>query len=165
SAWGTGAAEAGLAVSVQLDNVVIPTGKFGAYVGVIEKDRVAEYGTDAGAGMVEAYLKPSAFTNGSATQELVVPVEKKDRTTGEIVRTLDRAKEYVVVSWFAHGFLTDEVKVGQADLAVSGEQWDAVFGPVEPEVPAATIAASVAGATEAGRSDERRVGNEWRRGG
>src|SRR5690606_39961943 len=127
SAWGTGAAEAGLAVSVQLDNVVIPTGKFGAYVGVIEKDRVAEYGTDAGAGMVEAYLPTKVFQNGSATQELVVPVEKKDRKTGEVVRTLDRSKEYVVVSWFAHGFLTDDVKVGQADLGVSAEQWDAVF--------------------------------------
>ena len=118
--------EAGLTLSVSLDNVTIPTGKWGAYVGVIEKDRVAEYGTDAGAGMVEAYFKTADFVDGALTREITVPKEKKDKN-GVVVRTLDPSKQYVAVSWLAHGYLSDDVKLDQKDLAVSDAQWNAVF--------------------------------------
>ncbi|GAB2561790.1 HtaA domain-containing protein [Leucobacter ruminantium] len=142
----TGASETGLTVSVRLDGVTIPAGKFGAYLGVIEKDRVGEYGSDAGAGMVEAYLRPSDFVNGSVAREITVPREKLDRTSGAVIRSLDPTKEYVLVSWFAHGFLTDEVKVGQQDLAVSSAQWDLVFPPATP-TPAVSVAVKSASET------------------
>lgn len=133
----TAATGAGLTLSVQLDDVVIPDGKWGAYVGVIEKDRVSEYGTDAGAGMVEAFLTSTKFLNGSATAEVIVPVEKKDRVTGATVRTLDPSAEYVVVSWLAHGFLTEDAFLAQQDLSVTEEQWAAVF-PAADGVQATT---------------------------
>ena len=123
----TGASPDGLKVSATLDNVVIPTGKFGAYVGVIEKDRVAEYGSDAGAGMVEHYFRTSDFVDGSASVELTVPKVKLDRKSGDAIRSLDPTKQYVLVSWLAHGYLSDESKLAQHDLVVSSHQWGAVF--------------------------------------
>ena len=140
----TGASETGLTVSVRLDGVTIPAGKFGAYLGVIERDRVGEYGADAGAGMVEVYFRSDDFVNGSVAREVTVPKNKVD-SAGKTIRSLDRSKEYVLVSWFAHGFLTDEVKVGQQDLAVSPAQWDLVFPPAvpEPAVPAVSVSKTV----------------------
>lgn len=143
----TDASGAGLKLSVSLANVQIPVGKFGAYVGVIEKDRVAEYGSDAGAGMVEQYIKTSDFVDGSASLELPVPKDKKDRDGTTTIRSLDPSKQYVVVSWLAHGFLTDEVKVAEQDLVVTKAQWDELQG-IKPPVdePAVTPKPTAPGA-------------------
>ena len=138
----TGASADGLTLSVQLDNVTIPAGKFGAYVGVIEKDRVAEYGRDAGAGMVEHYFPTKSFVDGSATAVLNVPKDKKD-SKQQVIRSLDASKQYVVVSWFAHGYLTDASKLAQSDVSVSPEQWASVF-------PTAARVTATSSVTDAG---------------
>ncbi|TQL43744.1 Ig-like domain-containing protein [Leucobacter komagatae] len=138
-----GATEAGLQVSATVKNIVLrdaadvpDTGKAdaGVYVGIIEKDRVAEYGKDAAAGAAQDFAYKMFIKDGAVTRDIPVPAAK-----------LDRTKQYVAVTWLAHGMLNDSRYLGQVDLAVSDAQWDSVFG-----APKASIEASVVGATEAG---------------
>ncbi|MBL3681097.1 Ig-like domain-containing protein, partial [Leucobacter aridicollis] len=137
------ATEAGLQVSATVKNIVLrdaadvpDTGKAdaGVYVGIIEKDRVADYGKDSAAGAAQDFAYKTFIKDGAVTRSIPVPVAK-----------LDRSKQYVAVTWLAHGMLNDGRYLGQVDLAVSEAQWDSVFGS-----PKASIEASVVEATEAG---------------
>ncbi|KIP52526.1 hypothetical protein SD72_09120 [Leucobacter komagatae] len=116
-------------MSTTIENIVLraaadvpDTGKDdqGVYVGIIEKDRVKEYGSSADAGAKEDFAYKTFIKDGKVTRNLEVPADK-----------LDRSKEYVAVSWLAHGLLNDSRYLGQADIAVTPAQWDAVFGGVE----------------------------------
>ncbi|GAA2823709.1 HtaA domain-containing protein [Leucobacter komagatae] len=120
-----GATEAGLQVSATVKNIVLrdaadvpDTGKAdaGVYVGIIEKDRVAEYGKDAAAGAAQDFAYKMFIKDGAVTRDIPVPAAK-----------LDRTKQYVAVTWLAHGMLNDSRYLGQVDLAVSDAQWDSVF--------------------------------------
>lgn len=130
SASVTDAGKDGLKVSATVENIVLraaadvpDTGKDdqGVYVGIIEKDRVAEYRVNASAGAKEDFAYKTFIKDGKVTRSIDVPAAK-----------LDRTKEYVVVSWLAHGFLNDDRFLAQTDLAITKGQWDAVFGPTDP---------------------------------
>ena len=142
SASVTDASAEGLRVSATIENIVLraaadvpDTGKDdqGVYVGIIEKDRVKEYGSSADAGAAEDFAYKMFIKDGKVTRGIKVSAAK-----------LDRSKEYVAVSWRAHGLLNDSRYLGQADLGVTPAQWDAVFG-VEPQVKATVSAASAEG--------------------
>ena len=141
----TGATTAGLDLNVTIGNVVLQTASgapaFGAYVGIIEKDRVSEYGSNPSAGALEAHIPAADIVNGAATRALSVPAAK-----------LDRTKEYVAVTWLSHGFLDSNRFLAQTDINVAWSQWDAVFGAQSKPTTLAltTHAASV--------SDGHRVG-------
>ena len=119
--------ETGLTVDISAENIVIPpptpnpAANTGAYVAVIAADEVSLLGADANAGVVAEFIPKAAIVDGAFSTTLVAPA------TG-----LDRTKEYVVVSWIAHGFLTETSFLAQTDLEVSNAQWDTVF-PVAPE--------------------------------
>ncbi|GAA1317066.1 HtaA domain-containing protein [Leucobacter albus] len=123
----TGASTTGLELSATIENIVLraaadvpDTGKDdqGVYVGIIEKDRVDEYAADAKAGATQDFAYKTLIKGGKVTRDISVPADK-----------LDRSKQYVAVSWLAHGMMTKERYLGQADLKVSTAQWDAVFPP------------------------------------
>src|SRR5690606_31910553 len=99
----TDASEEGLTVSASVEGFALreagdvpDTGKkdVGIYIGIIEKGRVGEYRTNTSAGAKEdfAYIAKPGTT--SVQRTISVPASK-----------LDRNKQYVAVTWLAHGML------------------------------------------------------------
>jgi len=110
----------GLAVSVTGSAFA---GITGAYVSIIEKG--SEY-TYIGA------AQQVAIVDGAFTQPLVAPTAK-----------LDPAKQYEVISWQTRSNPSAATIYARADIAITADQWKAIF----PPVPAITT--TVTGATAA----------------
>lgn len=145
SASVTGADAEGLKVSATVENIVLRLAAdvpdshkddAGVYVGIIDKNRVDEYRTSSSAGAFEDFAYKVFIKDGNVTRNLAVPAGK-----------LDRTKQYVAVSWLAHGMLSDARYLGQADLEVSAAQWDAVFGKLA-EKTTVTLTGSAASVSD-----------------
>ena len=106
------ASEAGLTVTTQLANI---ESKTGAYVAVIEAGTASEL-SQTNMGLAMEYVRPTSFTVGAATSTVEVPAAK-----------LDRSKQYEVVAWTAHTLPSADTIYAVTPLAVSAEQWNAVF--------------------------------------
>ncbi|MBP6685811.1 MAG: Ig-like domain repeat protein, partial [Leucobacter sp.] len=136
------ASKTGLTVAVAAEEIVMraadatPSGRpdAGAYIGIIDKKLIENYKTDSSAGVFEDFIPVAAIRDGKVTRAIEIPAAD-----------LKRGTEYVAVMWRAHGYLNDDRFLGQADIAITPAQWDAVFG-----APKATVSASVADASADG---------------
>ncbi|XCB30172.1 HtaA domain-containing protein [Arcanobacterium hippocoleae] len=121
----TSATKEGLNVKAAVTNVTlraaadVPDTKkddAGVYLAVIAKNDIDSLRSNpkAAAGVAFVYKKMMKGTTAEAT--IKVPAAK-----------IDSAKEYTVVAWRAHGMLNDARLLAAAPLAVSAEQFAAVF--------------------------------------
>lgn len=105
----------GLAVDVALGKISLQAADAGVYVALIERGTEASLSSD-NMGAAVSYVTRSRIVDGAAAATLTAPAAK-----------LDRAKQYEVLVWRAHGNATPDRIIGRADVAVSDAQWNAVF--------------------------------------
>lgn len=65
---------------------------------------------------------------------------------------LDRTQTYEVLVWQQHSAPNDATIYGRGDVAISGAQWDAVFGPAAPEPGETEPGETTPGETEPGET-------------
>ncbi len=107
----TSASEAGLGVTIDFTGVdEIPTGKTGVYVALTESGTTNVV-------FPGQYIPTALITGGAGSGSYTAPAA-----------SLDRSKSYEALVWFAHGNPTADVIVGRQAVAISAEQWAAVFG-------------------------------------
>lgn len=122
----------GLAVDVALGKISLQAADAGVYVALIERGTEASLSSD-NMGAAVSYVTRSRIVDGAAAATLTAPAAK-----------LDRAKQYEVLVWRAHGNATPDRIIGRADVAVSDAQWNAVF-PEQASGTAKVTSATVDG--------------------
>ncbi|NLA09167.1 MAG: hypothetical protein GX871_03020, partial [Microbacteriaceae bacterium] len=114
-------------------------GVSGAYVALIPRGGEGAVTGSAGAAAQE-WVR--AVVDGQLAVTLTAPTAALDRTT-----------EYEVIVWQQHSAPSAENIYARADVVISGEQWDAVFPPVQPELPTPSVTVSkTAGIDPAGET-------------
>ncbi|QTV80264.1 HtaA domain-containing protein [Microbacterium sp. NIBRBAC000506063] len=107
----TAANEAGLAVTIDFTGVEeLPAGKTGVYVALTESGTTNVV-------FPGQYVPAATIVGGAGSGSYTAPAANLDRSTS-----------YEALVWFAHGNPTADVIVGRQSVAISGAQWDAVFG-------------------------------------
>ncbi|WP_434533491.1 HtaA domain-containing protein [Arcanobacterium hippocoleae] len=145
----TSATKAGLNVKVAVTNVTlraaanVPDTKkddAGVYFAVIAKNDLDSLRSNPKAAAGVAFVSKKMLKGTTAEATIKVPAAK-----------IDAAKEYTVVAWRAHGMLNDARLLAAAPLAVSAEQFAAVF-PEKVVQPGETSTPAPAPAVNPGKT-------------
>ena len=109
----------GLAVTVDMKNIA----GTGVYAALFEKGVIDNLGTPSFDANV-AWVKQTAFVDGSAGATLTLPTAK-----------LDRTKEYEVTVWKQHSLPSADTILARTPVNVTAAQWDTIFkkDTVKPE--------------------------------
>ncbi|QGH68630.1 HtaA domain-containing protein [Pseudactinotalea sp. HY158] len=112
----------------------------------------AELNADQDLATALQYVRPTAVSDGAWSTSLVAGADQ-----------LDRESDYEVVSWVAHGFLTEDTELARAPITLSDDQLEALFpgdageGPGDgsgeggtdgTDAPETTVAVTAASATD-----------------
>ena len=128
------ASETGLDLDVNISQIALQPSDAGVYLALIERGTEAEL-TQGNMGLDSNFLPRGGITDGAVAAKLSAEAD-----------SLDRAKQYEVLVWRAHGNASLERILGRGDVVVTDEQWDAVLGgPDAPEGEAKVMSATEAG--------------------
>ncbi|MFT4283487.1 MAG: HtaA domain-containing protein, partial [Protaetiibacter sp.] len=106
----------------------------GAYAAIIEKGTEASVGMSGGYAAFGYWMPPAAGIDGGAfDRSLIAPAS-----------SLDRTKQYELLVWEGHTAPSADTIYARADVAVTAEQWAAIF----PPVPALAVTAASASAAD-----------------
>ena len=112
----------GLTVSFAAQNIQLLPGDVGVYFALIEKGTEADLGQTS-QGASASFVFRSKIVDGAVAQTLPAAT----------MANLDRAKQYEVLVWRAHGNATPDRIVARVDVPITSSQWDAVSKKEEPK--------------------------------
>ncbi|QIM15904.1 hypothetical protein G7067_04880 [Leucobacter insecticola] len=118
----------GISVTAVASGITLEPSDSGVYIALIERGTEADL-DGVNMGVVAQFVNRSSITEGKATVVLNGTAAK-----------LNRNLEYEVLVWRAHGIASPDRIVARADVDITAEQWDKIFGV--DFVPAGSAAVS-----------------------